>query len=173
MDIIFTLVDWQFAHVYLVDVIKLSKSSSDEHIYNVRQALTLLNDGGVTLKFHICKFFRERRRLPWIAHQKWMPGSNLTPLMRIAAYRHPFTSPNHALSFGFFKVFPRVVPKFESIAAPTRGELQKDQSLVYPRLSSEELDSLHILQEKLPSPTLLVLPGTQGTYRGTPTLATN
>lgn len=56
MNIILSSVKWQFALVYLHDIVKLSKSR-DEHINHLQQVLTQLTDGEVTLKLKKCGFF--------------------------------------------------------------------------------------------------------------------
>lgn len=55
MDIILCSAKWQFALVYLDDVVIFSKSP-DDHIDNVRQFLAVLKDAGATLKLRKCKY---------------------------------------------------------------------------------------------------------------------
>lgn len=48
IDVVLKKVKWQYALVYLDDVVKFSQTP-DKHIEHFRQVLTLLNDVGVTL----------------------------------------------------------------------------------------------------------------------------
>lgn len=56
MDVVQQSVTWQFALIYLDDIVVISKSLS-EHIEFFRHDLTLLLDRNVTLKLKRCKFF--------------------------------------------------------------------------------------------------------------------
>lgn len=58
MDGILSSVNWQFALVYLDDIVTFSKSD-EQNIDFVRKVLTLPQNTGVTLKLKKCRFFTE------------------------------------------------------------------------------------------------------------------
>lgn len=58
MDVILSTVKWQFALVYLDDIVVFSRTPV-EHIDHVRHVLTLLHDDGVILKLKKCRFFTD------------------------------------------------------------------------------------------------------------------
>ena len=56
LDIILARVKWQFALVYLDDVIIYSNSAR-EHFDHVEHVLTLLQEAGISLRLEKCAFF--------------------------------------------------------------------------------------------------------------------
>ena len=59
IDIILATVCWQFAIVYLDDIIIFSKSL-DEHLNHIRIVLSLLREAGMTIKLRKCYFLQQR-----------------------------------------------------------------------------------------------------------------
>lgn len=58
MDVVLSTVKWNFAIVFLEDIIVFSKSP-DEHIEQVSEIFFLLCDASVTLKLKTCRFFSD------------------------------------------------------------------------------------------------------------------
>lgn len=56
MDVVLLTVKWQFALDYLDNIVIFSKTTK-EHIYHMREVLTLLNIAGVPLKLNNFQFF--------------------------------------------------------------------------------------------------------------------
>lgn len=65
MNVILATVKWQFALLYLVDIIIFSKHAY-KHIEHVRQVLTLFNDAGMMLILKKSKFFTDQ--INYLAH---------------------------------------------------------------------------------------------------------
>ena len=57
-DVILASVKWQFALVYLDDIIIYSKSI-EEHYDHLQTVLGLVHKAGISLKIHKCQFFTE------------------------------------------------------------------------------------------------------------------
>lgn len=62
MNVILSSVEWQFALVYLDDIVVLSKTF-EKHIDHVRKVLLLLYNAGATLKFEERNFPTRKIRL--------------------------------------------------------------------------------------------------------------
>lgn len=67
MDIILSMVHWQFSMVYLNDMVIFLRIL-EVHIKHVRQALTLLPDAGVTIKSKKCEIFSNTNSLDHVIH---------------------------------------------------------------------------------------------------------
>lgn len=99
MDGILASVKWQFALVYLDDVV-IFWNSPEEHIAQVRSVLILLGEASVTLKLLVCFFFHERINY---LRQEISPGiltvnpktrgaiTNLKPMTKVSKQRYAWT----------------------------------------------------------------------------------
>lgn len=76
MDFLLAKVKWQFALVYLDDIVIFSRTQ-DEHIAHARQLLTLLHDAGVTLNLKNAKFYGSHSSY-WPCYSRRAPPSIMT-----------------------------------------------------------------------------------------------
>lgn len=148
MDIIRSSVNWKFHLTYLDGIVVFWLSRRD-HTTHVRQALSLLQDVGITLKLKKCNVFTRAfdyfsivippQRLEIAAHTtnaiiKLKPSSNITEFFSFLA---------------LCNVFRRFASIFTWIEAPPSNKLKKDQPKRFSELRVEELSAMHKLQENL------------------------
>lgn len=157
IDIILSKVKWQYALVYLDDVIIYSKSVED-HFAHVRTVLTLLQNAGVSLKLNKCSFFTTA--VDYLGH-KIRPGKLEVASRTCEAIRYakPPTNQTEIRSFlGLCNVYRRFVKNFARIAAPLNKKLHKDKPKYFGPLDEEELQAFATLRNCLLSPPILALP---------------
>ena len=157
VDIILSRVKWQYALVYIDDVIIYSKTM-EEHFYHVQKVLSLLRDAGVTLKLSKCNFFTGS--VDYLGHTI-RPGKlevASTNLKALEEAKYP-TNQTVVRSFlGMCNVYRRFVPNFSRIAAPLNKKLRKGEPTNFEVLNDEEYDAFSTLKKKLMSPPILALP---------------
>ena len=164
IDIILSRVKWQYALVYLDDVIIYSKSF-EEHIVHVRTVLTLLSKAGISLKLKKCEFFRPS--VSYLGHTV-RPGKLEVASKTCNAVRQakpPQTQTELRSFLGLCNVYRRFVPNFARIAAPLNKKLMKDQPTNFETLSAEEYDAFQTLKRRLIEPPILALPKGSKPYR--------
>jgi transposase InsO family protein len=156
MDVLLTPVLWRKAIVYLDDIIIFS-STVEDHIRDVDQVLTMLNEAGVSLKLKKCRFFR--RRVDYLGHviQPGQLGMAAKKMSAVDTWALPRTKRELKSFVAFCSVYRKFVPNFAQIAAPLNKLLKKDAEEVI-ALTEEVRKAVFLLKEKLTSPPLLALP---------------
>ena len=163
MDVILSSVRWQFALVYLDDVIIFSRSV-EEHFAHVRTVLSLLQKAGVTLRIDKCCFFSATvDYLGHVIHPRRLAVSKRT-CDAVSAFKPPKTATDIRSFVGLCNVFRRFIPNFAKIAAPLTAKLQKGQPTKFEELSDEEEKAFKSLKSKLVNPPILALPRSEGKF---------
>lgn len=126
MAVIITSVRWQYALVYLNDIVILSKAPQ-EHIVHVRKVLKLLRIAEVTLRLKECRFtFKTIDYLVHVICARSLGASSPTtdPIGRL-------NTPNNVTklisSLQLYSVFKQFVSNFARVATPLNPTLKKDQ----------------------------------------------
>lgn len=163
MNIILSSVHWQFALVYLDDVIVFSKTL-DEHFDHVRTVLRLLRNAGVTIRLDKCSFFATK--VEYLGHTI-TPGKLAIHNRACDAVEQfkPLRTTTDIRSFlGLCNVFRRFVPNFSRVAAPLNKKLKKGQPSTFDELTQEEHGAYQPLKQALSTPPVLALPKLEGRY---------
>ena len=156
-DIILASVKWQYALVYLDDVIVYSKSI-EEHFGHLDHVLQLMHDAGLTLKLNKCEFFRSS--VDYLG-QVISPGKLQVTQRAIEAIkkaRHPLNVSEMRSFLGLCNVYRRFVKGFTKIANPLNRKLRKGEKPTWSKLTDEEQLAFETLKEALTSPLILALP---------------
>ena len=157
LDMILAGVRWQFALVYLDDVIVYSRTV-DEHEEHVRAVLRLLQSAGVTLKLKKCEFFSTSVR--YLGHEI-RPGELRVLDATTAAVQelHPPKTVTQLRSFlGLCNVYRRFVPNFARIAHPLNAMLKKGEPKSFETLRPDAEDAFKALKRALTTTPVLALP---------------
>ena len=157
VDIILSRVKWQYALVYLDDVIVYSKTIK-EHFIHVQTVLQLLRDAGVSLKLAKCSFFDQS--VDYLGHVI-KPGKLEVASKTVDAIRQarPPTDQTQLRSFlGMCNVYRRFVENFARIAAPLNKKLRKGEPFEFGHLNDAEHSAFLTLKDKLVNPPILALP---------------
>ena len=164
VDIVLSRVKWQYALVYLDDVIVYSKTLR-EHFSHMRTILSLLQDAGVSLKLPKCHFFQAS--VDYLGHVI-RPGKLEVSTRTCDAIKQakPPTTQTGIRSFiGLCNVFRRFVPNFARIATPLNRKLEKGQPFNFETLTDAEYAAFEELKRRLVSPPILALPKRDGQYK--------
>lgn len=86
-----------------------------------------------------------------------------TQLTRLAAFSYFVTLLNYALALAFLMYFSNLHQTLH-VLAPLICKLRKGQPRVYTKVPTEQLDALHMLQRKLTSLLVQILPRLKGSY---------
>ena len=164
VDIVLSRVKWQYALVYLDDVIIYSKTLR-EHFTHLRTILDLLQEAGVSLKLPKCHFFQAS--VDYLGHVI-RPGKLEVSTRTCDAIKRakPPTTQTGIRSFiGLCNVFRRFVPNFARIATPLNRKLEKGQPFNFEVLTDPEYAAFEELKRRLVSPPILALPKRDGQYK--------
>ena len=157
VNIILSRVKWQYALVYIDDVIIYS-NSIEKHFEHVHHVLSLLRQAGITLRLQKYNFFTES--VDYLGHTIH-PGRLQVARNNLKALREPKAPTNQTeiRSFlGMCNVYRRFIPNFARIANPLNRKLHNGQPVSFEILTDEEYDAFEELKGKLISPPILALP---------------
>jgi len=156
-DIVLASVRWQFALVYLDDIIVYS-SQVEDHYRHLDTVFRLLKDAGFTLRLEKCEFFQES--VDYLGHIV-APGQlkvQSRACEAVARTVEPETVTQMRSFLGLCNVYRRFVPNFARIAAPLNERLKKGQPTEFGPLSEEEQAAFKELRARLITPPILALP---------------
>ena len=161
IDTILTTVKWQFALVYLDDIIVFS-SSFEDHKSHLRTVLKLLEAAGVTLRLAKSKFFHTE--VDYLGHVIKPGALEIAPdMIRSVQEATPPRTVRGVRSFlGLCNVYRRFVKGFSRIAAPLNDLLRKGQPQRWESLEPNAEKAFHALKDTLAKPPILALPRRSG-----------
>ena len=162
-DVILAAVKWQFALVYLDDVIVYSKSV-EEHFDHLAYVLRLLQKAGLTLKLPKCEFFRES--VDYLGHII-SPGKLNVAHRATEAFSKALPPRNvtELRSFlGLCNVYRRFVPNFARLSKPLNRMLEKGHPTEWSDLTDDQLGAFETLKSRLTNPPVLTLPRAGQSY---------
>jgi len=163
IDIILSTVKWQYALVYLDDVIIYSRSA-EEHMTHVATVLRMLMEAGVTLKLRKCSLFADK--VDYLGHVirpgKLEVSEHTTDAVRDV--KEPTTVTGIRSFLGLCNVFRRFVPNFARIAAPLNAKLRKGEPVSFGPFNDKEQEAFDTLKMRLISPPVIALPRGTGKY---------
>ena len=157
IDFILADAKWQFAIVYIDDIIIFSRTP-EEHLEHLDTVLGLLAKAGVTLKLNKCHFFREQ--IEYLGHiiapGELRVANKTTENVKLL---DPPTTKTEVRSFlGMCNVYRRFIKDFATIARPLTSLTKKEVAERWQVLTEEQMHSFETLKEKLVSPPVLALP---------------
>jgi hypothetical protein len=156
LDMILAKVKWNYALIYLDDVIIYSKTV-EEHMTHLDEVLGLLRTAGASLKLKKCHFFQTK--VNYLGHVIY-PGKLAVAQKNIDTLEKAVypTKRTELRSFlGMCNVYRRFVERFAKIAAPLTDLLKKGQPETF-ELNTEQQKSFHVLRDALIEPPILTLP---------------
>mgnify|MGYP003411260331 FL=1 len=163
LDMLLAKVKWNFALVYLDDVIIYSHSLKD-HLVHVDYVLSLLRNAGISLKLQKCNFFQPR--VDYLGHVV-TPGKLSVAEKNIETIRqakHPQNRTELRSFLGMCNVYRKFVPHFAKKAAPLTELLKKGQPIELDALSKDQVQSFNELRTALTNAPILNLPREGGKF---------
>lgn len=163
IDMILTGVKWQYALVYLDDIIVFSKAA-DDHLRHLDQVFTLLGEAGVTLKASKCHLFSNE--VEYLGHVV-RPGRisvNEKNLKAIKKARFPETQTQLRSFLGMCNVYRRFTKNYAKISGPLHhlASTKLPKRLEPP--TEAERKAFDTLRDILCNPPILALPREDGHY---------
>ena len=160
LDIILSGPRWQSCVIYLDYVIVFSRTT-ENHLRQVDEILTLLRNAGVTLKLKKCAF--SLPRVDYLGHII-TPGKLSVATENTKSFTHA-TFPKNTTELSSFlgarNLYRRFVAGYSGIARPLNGMLRRDAE---PDWDSPTPDQLEILKRKLVTPPIPGIPQTNKLY---------
>lgn len=157
MDVVLVTVKWQYAFVYLDDIVIFSQFSRNQ-MNHTRLVLSFLKDACATLKLEMCAFFKNT--IDYHGHVNG-PGR----LVVVNHTSHAIRELNTAATvtelssfLGFFNVLRQCVPNFVRIACPLLRLLKRSQAKDQGLFEGDKLNALKSVKDRLITPPVLVLP---------------
>ena len=157
LDIILSGVKWQTCLIYLDDVIVFGKST-EQHLKDVDEVLTLLGDAGVSLKIRKCEFFQPR--VNYLGHVI-TPGKLSIATNRVAGFekaKFPENKPIMRSFLGAANYYRRFIRSFAGLARPLNAMLKQEHPSVYGDPTAEQMTAFEALKQALLHPPILALP---------------
>ena len=157
MNIIFSLVRWKYALVYLDEIIIFSRDD-DTHLRHLECVLKILQEAGATLRLSKCDLFK--RQVKYLGHiirpgKLAIYGRNLEAMTKAL----PPKNKTQVRSFlGMCNVYRRFVRGFTQIAHPLTQKTRKDQPESWGSLNEEDLRAFQELKRCLVTAPILALP---------------
>jgi hypothetical protein len=156
LDMILSKVKWNYALVYLDDVIVYSKCIN-EHLRHLDEILSLFEGAGASLKLKKCHFFQPT--VDYLGHVIH-PGKLAVAEKNIDSIKkaiYPKTSTELRSFLGISNVYRRFVDKFANIASPRSDLLKKGQPEIFV-LNKEQQDAFNKPKDAVIKPPILSLP---------------
>lgn len=157
VDMILASVKWQYAIVYLDDIVIFSRNV-EEHLKHIRTVLTLLRAAGMSLKMKKCFFLQ--RRVEYLGHVV-SPGKLAVAsktVDTIQKMKPPRTVTELRSFLGLGNYFRKYVKDYAKITEPLNRKLRKTENPTYEPLSERELEAFGDVKLALTSPPVLALP---------------
>lgn len=151
---------WQFALVYLNDVVIFS-SSATKRIAHMRKVI-MTQQGRCEAKAQEEWFHYGKNWLFLRHHSPKAIETRSHTTVTICRLGAPANLREVCLFFGLYDVFRSFVPSFARLAASLSKELRKDQPLMFELLYEEDLLSMQLVKNTLNSPPLLAHPNSTG-----------
>ena len=163
LDILLSGYNWRSCLVYVDDVVIFS-STFDDHVRHVREVLTALRAGGLSLKLKKCTFFSPT--VDYLGHVI-RPGPLEVAEKNTAALKqaqYPRTQTELRSFLGMCNVYRRFVPNFARVSAPLNRHTSKNAPKELPSPTPEEVKAFKTLKDALTSPPVLRLPDPSKPY---------
>jgi hypothetical protein len=154
LDMILSKIKWNYALVYLDDVIIYPKSK-EEHLRHLDEILSLLKGAGASLKLKKCHFFQPT--VDYLGHVIH-PGKLAVAEKNIDSIKkaiYPKTRTELRSFLGMCNVYRRFVDKFAKIASPLSDLLKKGQPEMLV-LNKEQQDAFNKLKDALIKPPIFL-----------------
>lgn len=163
LDLILSGVRYEFALVYLDDIIIFSKTF-DEHMAHLSHVLGLLKDANISLKLKKCAFAKQE--VQYLGHMI-KPGHLEMLSARVESLKLielPKTKKEVRSFLGLASLYRRFVKEFAKIAKPLHDLTKAEVPSVLPPLTEEQVEAFESLKEALSNPPTLALPKKDGQY---------
>ena len=156
IDTILTTVKWQFALIYLDDIIVFSSSFAD-HESHLSTVLALLKSAGVMLRLSKSKFLH--RTVDYLGHVIKPGAIQIAPgmIQAVQEATPPRTVRGVRSFLGLCNVYRRFVKGFSRIAAPLNNLLRKGQPQRWDTLEPKARAAFRTLKEHSAEPPVLAL----------------
>lgn len=157
MDLLLTGVQWQFAMVYIDDIIIYSKSF-EEHLQHIQQVFERLQAAGYKLKADKCRFCM--KELPFLGHIVGVHGVKVDPKKVETVKQFPIPEDLKGVrSFlGMTSYYRRFIKGFAQRAVPLTQLLKKDVNYTKDKWSVECQQAFENLKDALSSAPVLAFP---------------
>ena len=163
LDLILSKVRYDFALVYLDDIIIFS-NSFEEHLVHLSHVLSLLKAANVSLKLSKCRF--AQREVVYLGHLI-KPGRLEMLSARVDALKLielPRTKKEMRSFLGLASFYRRFIKRFAKMAKPLHDLTTDRTPSVLPTLSDEQVKAFDDLKTTLTNPPTLGLPKRDGKY---------
>ena len=163
IDMILAGVKWQYALVYLDDIIVFSRTA-EEHISHLDKVFTLLSEAGVTLKPSKCHLFSNE--VEYLGHVV-RPGRisvNEKNLKAIRRANFPQTQTQLRSFLGMCNVYRRFAQDYAKVSAPLNRLVSPKLPKTLAPPTEREREAFDRLRELLCNPPVLAIPKSGGHY---------
>ena len=163
LDLILSKVRYDFALVYLDDIIIFS-NSFEEHLVHLSHVLSLLKAANVSLKLSKCRF--AQREVVYLGHLI-KPGRLEMLSARVDALKLielPRTKKEMRSFLGLASFYRRFIKRFSKMAKPLHDLTTDSTPSVLLTLSEEQVKAFDDLKTTLTNPPTLGLPRKDGNY---------
>eukprot|EP00173_Palmaria_palmata_P000458 Plantae.Rhodophyta-Palmaria_palmata.ctg1209.p1 GENE.Plantae.Rhodophyta-Palmaria_palmata.ctg1209~~Plantae.Rhodophyta-Palmaria_palmata.ctg1209.p1 ORF type:complete len:666 (+),score=133.55 Plantae.Rhodophyta-Palmaria_palmata.ctg1209:1587-3584(+) len=152
LDLILSGVRYEFALVYLDDIIIFSRTF-DEHMEHLAHVLGLLKTANISLKLKKCKF--ARHEVQYLGHMI-KPGQLEMLSARVESLRLielPKTKKDVRIFLGLASLYRRFVKQFAKIAKPLHDLTKAETPAVLPPMTEEQVNAFETLKKSSGQPT--------------------
>lgn len=163
MDVTLAIIKWQFALIYLDEIVFFSKSPA-KHIDHGKQELTSLQSAELTHKLKNWNLFLDT--IDYLEHvirpRRLKPTARTADAIQKLRKLHNLIERRSFLEL--YNDFRRFIPSFALIAASLFRKKQKNKPRNFGPLFEKELIAMKIFQEIVISPLTLALPYAGGHF---------